>query len=91
MEAPELNDSNSTNCTLNSFACYNHLEKYGFHPYAFDIAGLVRSGGEMPRGGEGLEKLHQELSEPLIEEAAEKLEVKVNNPKKSCLKFKLFL
>ena len=81
---PELNDSNSTNCTLNSFACYNHLEKYGFHPYAFDIAGLVRS-GEMPRG-EGLEKLHQELSEPLIEEAAEKLEVKVNNPKKILLK-----
>ena len=81
---PELNDSNSTNCTLNSFACYNHLEKYGFHPYAFDIAGLVRS-GEMPRG-EGLVKLHQELSEPLIEEAAEKLEVKVNNPKKILLK-----
>ena len=81
---PALDDSNSTNCTLNSFACYNHMEKYGFHPYAFDIAGLVRS-GEMPRG-EGLEKLHQELSEPLIEEAAEKLEVKVNNPKKILLK-----
>jgi tRNA(Ile)-lysidine synthase TilS/MesJ len=70
-EPPEINDSNSTNCTLNSFACYNHLEKYGFHPYTFDIAGLVRS-GEMPRE-EGFEKINQELSQPLIKEAAKKL------------------
>ena len=74
---PELNDSNSTNCTLNSFACHNHLEKYGFHPYAFDTAGLVRS-GEMSRE-EGLEKLNQELSRPLIEEAAKKLKVEIKN------------
>ena len=79
-QAPALNDSNSTNCTLNSFACYNHLEKYGFHPYAFDIAGLVRS-GEMSRE-EGLDKLRQELSQPLIEDAAEKLEIKLNNSQK---------
>ncbi len=70
-EPPGINDSNSTNCTLNSFSCYNHLEKYGFHPYTFDIAGLVRS-GEMSRE-EGLEKINQELSRPLIEEAAKKL------------------
>lgn len=79
-KAPDLSDSNSTNCTLNSFACYNHLEKYGIHPYAFDIAGLVRS-GEMPRE-EGLEKLNQELSQPLIKEVAEKLEIKINNSQK---------
>ncbi|AAM04459.1 TPA: hypothetical protein HA338_15250 [Methanosarcina acetivorans] len=72
-EPPGINDSNSTNCTLNSFACYNHLEKYGFHPYTFDIAGLVRS-GEMSRE-EGLEKINQELSRPLIEEAAKKLKL----------------
>ncbi|SFT85471.1 tRNA(Ile)-lysidine synthase TilS/MesJ, partial [Methanosarcina thermophila] len=30
-ESPGINDSNSTNCILNSFACYNHLKKYGFH------------------------------------------------------------
>ncbi len=72
-EQPGISDSNSTNCTLNSFACYNHLEKYGFHPYAFDTAGLVRS-GEMSRE-EGLEKLNQELSKPLIEEAARKLKL----------------
>jgi len=76
-EQPGINDSNSTNCTLNSFACYNHLEKYGFHPYAFDTAGLVRS-GEMSRE-EGIKKLNQELSQPLIEEAAEKLNFNMKN------------
>jgi tRNA(Ile)-lysidine synthase TilS/MesJ len=79
-EPPGINDSNSTNCTLNSFACYNHLEKYGFHPYAFDTAGLVRS-GEMSRE-EGFEKINQELSEPLIEEAAKKLKMNVKNTQK---------
>ena len=76
-EQPGINDSNSTNCTLNSFACYNHLEKYGFHPYAFDTAGLVRS-GEMSRE-EGIMKLNQELSQPLIEEAAKKLNFNMKN------------
>jgi tRNA(Ile)-lysidine synthase TilS/MesJ len=75
-EPPGINDSNSTNCTLNSFACYNHLKKYGFHPYTFDIAGLVRS-GDMPRE-EGFEKITQELSQPLIMEAAKKLNFNLN-------------
>jgi tRNA(Ile)-lysidine synthase TilS/MesJ len=75
-ELPGINDSNSTNCTLNSFACYNHLKKYGFHPYTFDIAGLVRS-GDMPRE-EGFEKITQELSQPLIMEAAKKLNSNLN-------------
>ncbi|AYK14366.1 MAG: hypothetical protein ACOX7X_04985 [Methanosarcina flavescens] len=75
-ELPGINDSNSTNCTLNSFACYNHLKKYGFHPYTFDIAGLVRS-GDMPRK-EGFEKITQELSQPLIMEAAKKLNSNLN-------------
>lgn len=78
-EQPSINDSNSTNCTLNSFACYNHLEKYGFHPYAFDTAGLVRS-GEMSRE-EGLEKINQKLSNPLIEEAAKKLKLNIKSLK----------
>lgn len=72
---PDINDSNSTNCTLNSFACYNHLEKYGIHPYAFDIAGIVRS-GDMSREA-GRKKLDQELSQPLIREAAKKLHINI--------------
>ncbi|WP_406656889.1 hypothetical protein V7O62_13635 [Methanolobus sp. ZRKC2] len=72
---PGINDSNSTNCTLNSFACYNHLQKYGIHAYAFDIAGIVRS-GDMSRE-EGLKKLNQELSQPMILDAANRLNLKV--------------
>jgi len=72
---PGINDSNSTNCTLNSFACYNHLQKYDIHAYAFDIAGIVRS-GDMSRE-EGLKKLNQELCQPLILDAAEKLNLNV--------------
>ncbi len=72
---PDINDSNSTNCTLNSFACHNHLEKYGIHPYAFDIAGIIRSGDMSKEAGQ--KKLDQELSQSLIKEAANKLDIKV--------------
>ena len=40
-----LGSNNSTNCKLNSLATYLHQKKYGFHPYAMEIAGIVRSGG----------------------------------------------
>jgi hypothetical protein len=65
---------------LNSLACHNHLQKYGIHPYAFDIAGIVRN-GDMSREV-GLKKLHQELSQPLIDEVTKELKVKVNPFKK---------
>ena len=52
---PDDTDGNSTNCLLNQFANRNHLERHGFHPYAYEIAGLVR-GGHMARE-EGLAKL----------------------------------
>jgi tRNA(Ile)-lysidine synthase TilS/MesJ len=41
---PEDTDPNSTNCLLNSFANYVHQQQYGFHPYALEIANLVRMG-----------------------------------------------
>jgi 3'-phosphoadenosine 5'-phosphosulfate sulfotransferase (PAPS reductase)/FAD synthetase len=53
---PQGLDSNSTNCLLNTFANQVHIEKYGFHPYAFEIAGMVRT-GIMPRE-EGLRKIY---------------------------------
>jgi tRNA(Ile)-lysidine synthase TilS/MesJ len=43
-EAPQDTDANSTNCLLNAFANRVHLTRHGFHPYAFEIAGLVREG-----------------------------------------------
>jgi tRNA(Ile)-lysidine synthase TilS/MesJ len=52
---PNDTDTNSTNCLLNSYANEIHIKRYGFHPYAFEIGGLVRQ-GYMGRD-EGLLKL----------------------------------
>ncbi|MBU0704887.1 MAG: hypothetical protein KKC18_13585 [Chloroflexi bacterium] len=41
---PQDTDPNSTNCLLNSFANLAHLEQMGYHPYAMELAGLVREG-----------------------------------------------
>ena len=41
---PEGIDPNSSNCELNSFAVSNHTERFGYHPYAFEMASLVRQG-----------------------------------------------
>lgn len=43
-KAPEDVDANSTNCLLNSFANVVHINRFGFHPYAFELANLVREG-----------------------------------------------
>jgi tRNA(Ile)-lysidine synthase TilS/MesJ len=69
--SPHLVDKNSTNCLLNSFTIFNHIQKYGFHPYACEIAGLVRC-GTMSRE-KGMEKINSGVSEPLVREIAEKL------------------
>jgi len=42
--APADVDANSTNCSLNSFANVVHKKRLRFHPYAFELAGLVREG-----------------------------------------------
>jgi tRNA(Ile)-lysidine synthase TilS/MesJ len=41
---PVDTDSNSTNCLLNSFANRVHKQRFGFHPYVFELAKLVREG-----------------------------------------------
>jgi tRNA(Ile)-lysidine synthase TilS/MesJ len=41
---PQGLDSNSTNCLLNTYANEVHINKHHFHPYAFEIAGMVRTG-----------------------------------------------
>ncbi|MCP4607479.1 MAG: hypothetical protein GY845_02010 [Planctomycetes bacterium] len=43
-KAPEDVDANSTNCLLNSYANIVHIKRFGFHPYAFELANLVRDG-----------------------------------------------
>lgn len=41
---PDDTDPNSTNCLLNAFGIRVHRERHRFHPYAFELANLVREG-----------------------------------------------
>jgi len=72
---PKGLDSNSTNCLLNTFANNVHIEKHKFHPYVFEIAGMVRS-GVMSRD-DGVEKIYgNKESTEAINLAKEKLGLK---------------
>ena len=69
---PEGLDSNSTNCLLNAFANEVHIDRHGFHPYAFEVAGMVRT-GVMSRE-DGMEKIYGgSTGAGLIAAAMEKL------------------
>ena len=71
---PKDTDANSTNCLLNSFAIDIHLQQFGFHPYAFEIAGLVRE-GYMTREN-GLKKLATPCDPKIIQYVKQKLGLK---------------
>ncbi len=43
-EKPDDTDPNSTNCLLNALGIDVHKKRFSFHPYAFELGGLVRSG-----------------------------------------------
>jgi len=68
---PKDTDSNSTNCLLNGFANQVHIKQHGFHPYAFEIAGLIRE-GYMTRE-EGLKKLSTPPDPEVIDYVRKKL------------------
>jgi len=68
---PDDTDANSTNCLLNGFANQVHSERYGFHPYAFEIAGLVRK-GYMSRE-EGLKRLSTPPDPKIVDYVRKKL------------------
>ncbi|HNQ50083.1 MAG TPA: 7-cyano-7-deazaguanine synthase [Candidatus Omnitrophota bacterium] len=59
---PEGLDSNSTNCLLNTYANHVHIDKLKFHPYAFEIAGMVRTG--VMKREDGLEKIYGTKDDP---------------------------
>jgi hypothetical protein len=61
---PKDVDSNSTNCQLNAYANQVHLDRYHFHPYAMEIANMVRQ-GSMSRE-EGIEKIYGEQNQKLV-------------------------
>lgn len=71
--APEDTDSNSTNCLLNAFANDIHIKKYGFHPYVWEIANMVREG--IMKRDEGYKKIYQKQPLNLITTSKEKLEI----------------
>ncbi len=43
-EKPDDTDPNSTNCLLNALGIKVHQERFRFHPYAYELANLVRRG-----------------------------------------------
>ncbi len=69
---PHDTDSNSSNCLLNAYANVLHINKYGFHPYVWEIANMVRD-GVMTRQ-EGYQKIYCNQSEDLVEQARKKLQ-----------------
>jgi hypothetical protein len=69
---PADTDASSTNCLLNSFASAVHKEKLGFHPYAFEIANLVREGWmDRPTA---IQRLEQDEDPQTVAEVKNKLE-----------------
>jgi hypothetical protein len=69
---PEDVDANSTNCLLNSFANFVHKQNLGFHPYAFEMANLVRE-GYIDRT-KALERLNQQENPHVVQTVKNKLE-----------------
>lgn len=72
--APKDTDSNSSNCLLNAYANDVHVKRYGFHPYVWEIANMVRE-GVMTRE-EGYTKIYAEPEAAFILSAKERLERK---------------
>ena len=70
-ESPKDTDPNSTNCLMNAFANQIHQDRFGFHPYAFEIAGLVRMG--VLSREEGFKRLNEPSNQKIIEEVKQKL------------------
>ena len=71
-EKPDDTDPNSTNCQLNSLGIDVHRERFGFHPYAFELAGLVRA-GYMKRD-EAIERLEEDTDARLVKAVRRRLE-----------------
>ncbi len=64
-------DANSTNCLLNSFANIIHEKSYGYNPYAFELAALVREG--YLQRSEALERLRQPADPETVRGVEKKL------------------
>ncbi len=70
-KSPPDTDPNSSNCLLNAFANKVHMERLGFHPYAWEMAGIVRAGGVSRQ--KALEKISEPADPELVRSVQEKL------------------
>ena len=70
-KSPTDTDSNSTNCLLNAYANEIHIKRYGFHPYVWEIANMVRD-GVMTREA-GFNKIYSDQPDELLNIARQKL------------------
>lgn len=61
----------TTNCSLNSFTSRIPQEQYGFHPYAFEIGGIICMG--VLSWEEGLKRVDRPDDKRVIEQVREKL------------------
>lgn len=68
---PDDTDPNSSNCLLNCFANAVHIRQLGYHPYAMELAGLVRE-GYMSRE-EALQRLKTASSPDMVARVADRL------------------
>jgi hypothetical protein len=76
-ERPQDTDPNSTNCLLNSFANLVHVEQLGYHPYATELASLVR--GEYMDRQEALKRLGTAPVPKIVAAVEAKLGIPVPN------------
>lgn len=73
---PKDTDPNSSNCLLNAFANQLHMQQWGYHAYAMELAGLVRE-GYMDRE-EALRRLAPPSSPELVSYVAERLGMSID-------------
>ena len=75
---PGDTDANSTNCLLNSFANVVHKQRLGFHPYALEMANMVRE-GYLDRDT-ALRRLNEPENPKIVTMVREKLAIKGEFP-----------
>jgi len=68
---PKDTDTNSSNCLLNAYANYCHIDRHGFHPYVWEIANMVRQG--IIERDEGIKKIYTEQDPKMVIYARERL------------------
>lgn len=73
---PQDTGIHSSNCRLNDLGIHLHKKKYGFHPYTFELAELVRR-GKMDRD-QAITKLETEPPADVIADVAKDLGVNSN-------------